>query len=47
MAKEFKAFHGHVPRDRGSIWYLAPLFGNIWIGALALFLLAAVVFGRS
>jgi hypothetical protein len=37
VAKEFQSWFGHVPRDRGSIWYLAPIFADIAFVALLVF----------
>ena len=39
MAKEFKPWFGHVPRDRASIWYLTPIFADVM--ALAVLVLIA------
>lgn len=42
MAKEFRAYFGHVPRDRASIWYLAPIFTDVFLLAVLVFVLFAV-----
>jgi len=46
VTREFspKPWRGHVPRDRGSIWYIAPIVtAAMLIGVVALFV-SAVVF---
>lgn len=42
---ELKEWAGHKPRDRASVWYLAPLFMQVGLAAMAILILVAVLGG--